>query len=70
MDPKTILVVAAFTLMAVGAGTIARGTGSAAKAVFYKAPRAVVTKVFHVGHHVGRHPIDSLKDGAVKPGKK
>jgi hypothetical protein len=70
MNPQQILVVAAATLMVIGGATVAKGVGVGAKAAFYKAPKAVITKVFHTGKHMVTHPIDSVKDGAIKPGKK
>lgn len=70
LNPQTILVVAAATLMVIGGATVGKGVGVAGKAVFYRAPKAAITKVYHVGRHIVKHPVDSAKDGAIKPGKK
>jgi len=69
MNGQTILVVAAASLMVIGGATVVKGTAVASKAVFYTAPKAVITKVFHTTKHMVTHPVDSAKDGAIKPGK-
>lgn len=65
MNPQTILVVAAATLMVIGGATVGKGVYKGGKAAFYTAPKAAVTKVFHVGKHIVRHPVDSAKNGAI-----
>ena len=65
MDAQQIAIAAALTLMLIGGATVYKG----AKAVVYRAPRAAIVKTVHVVKHMVRHPVDSAKDGAIKPGK-
>lgn len=52
-DPKVALIVAALTLMAIGAKTVAHGATIAAK------------KTAHVAVRMFKHPVHSVKNGAI-----